>query len=99
MRQRGAILLMVLASLAILALLGAQAARFAAARQREAGDAWCRELLRAARDDRRGGQAGEAHATIRDGANGASHFEGFHGSQAFSPGRDDCIGRRARGGG
>jgi hypothetical protein len=96
-RQRGAILVMVLAALAVLALLGAQAARFAQVRQREAGDAWCRELARANHDDSRGGQVHMGHATIGDRAMVAPSFEGFHGSQTFPPGRDACVRRGFRG--
>jgi hypothetical protein len=88
-------MLLVLAMLTLLALLGAQVARFAQTREREAADAWCRERARALHDDARGGHARARHATIGDGAAPASSFEGFHGSQAFSPGRDDCVRRRA----
>ncbi|MGN6479612.1 hypothetical protein [Luteibacter sp.] len=94
MKERGAVLLLVLAMLGVMALVGAQAARFAHARQREAADAWCRERERAIRDDGRGGQVRMGRATIGDGAARASSSEAFHGSQAFSPGRDDCVRRR-----
>ncbi|UPG91956.1 hypothetical protein L2Y96_09370 [Luteibacter aegosomaticola] len=94
-RQRGSILIFVLAMLALLALVGAQASRFADARQREANDAWCRELVRAIHDDSRGGFVRMGHASIGDGAARASFSEGFHGSQTFPPGRDDCVRRSA----
>jgi hypothetical protein len=95
MKQRGAILVLVLAALAMLALLGAHAARFAAARERDFVLAWCRERARADRDDRAGGLAGVPRATIGGGAAPASSIEGFHGPQAFSPGRDRCFGHGA----
>ncbi|UPG96274.1 hypothetical protein [Luteibacter aegosomatissinici] len=97
MRQRGAILIVVLAALALLALLGAQASRFAHGRQREANETWCRELARANHDDGRGGQVHMGHATIGDRAGTAPFSEGFHGSQTFPPGRDACVRRGFRG--
>ncbi|HEY4093182.1 MAG TPA: hypothetical protein VGN46_16840 [Luteibacter sp.] len=95
MNQRGSILILVLAMLGVLALIGAHAARFANSRQREANDAWCRELARTDHDDGRGGQVRMGRATIGDGAVGALFSERFHGSQTFPPGRDDCVRRRA----
>jgi hypothetical protein len=97
MRQRGAVLLVVLAALVVLAFLGGHAARFGHARQREAADAWCRELARAIHDDSRGGQVHMGHATIGDRAMVAPSSEGFHGSQTFPPGRDACVRRGFRG--
>ncbi|QWT21824.1 hypothetical protein KPL74_07405 [Bacillus sp. NP157] len=91
-RQRGAILVVVLAALAILAYLGVHASRFAAARHEAFHVLWCVELERGRATGRVGGDAGAVRATIGGGADGAPTFEGFHGSQAFSPGRNGGVG-------
>ena len=95
-RCRGAILLLVLCALAILALAGAFVARDAAERLAAARifrESARREFLLR---DRGGGQAQQEHATIDDGAAGASSNEAHHGSQAIPPGRDARVGSGPR---
>ena len=88
-RCRGAILLYVLAILTLMAMLGAFMARDATARLMMA-QAYRRETLER---DREGGQPRRTHATIGDGAAGASSNGVIHGSQAFPPGRDPRVRR------
>ncbi|KAF1005750.1 MAG: hypothetical protein GAK28_02965 [Luteibacter sp.] len=95
-RCRGGILIFVLCALAILALVGAFVARDAASRLaavRAFREATRREFMRCDVD---GGQPQCAHATIDDGAAGASSNEAHHGSQAIPPGRDAGVGSGSR---
>ena len=91
--ERGAILVVVLAALAMMAILASTLARSAYLRMLAAND--FRRAEEGAREERdaRGGNRPDDRATIGDGAAGASSNEGHHGSQTFPPGGDDRLGR------
>jgi type II secretory pathway pseudopilin PulG len=91
--ERGAILLVVLAVLAMMAILAASLSRSARSRVLAA-----QEFQRAEMEARHGrvlhgGEVGDDHATIDDGAAGASSNEAIHGSQTIPPGGDDRLRR------
>ncbi|MDQ0007873.1 hypothetical protein J2T07_000032 [Luteibacter jiangsuensis] len=91
--ERGTILLVVLAVLAMMAILAASLSRSARSRVLAA-----QEFHQAEMDARhgrvpRGGEGGDAHATIDDGAVGASSNEATHGSQTIPPGGDHRLRR------
>jgi hypothetical protein len=90
--ERGAILVVVLAVLAMMAILGASLSRSATSRMLAAHDFLRAESAACASRDREGGMAGGVRATIGDGAEGASSDEGTHGPQTISPGGDDRLG-------
>ncbi|HEY4294554.1 hypothetical protein [Luteibacter sp.] len=90
--ERGAILLVVLAVLAMMAILGASFSRSATSRLLAARDFLRAESEACLRRDLEGGKAGGERATIGEGAEGASSNEGTHGPQTFSPGGDDRLG-------
>ncbi|WP_177191120.1 hypothetical protein [Luteibacter sp. UNC138MFCol5.1] len=82
--ERGAILVVVLAMLAMLSIVAAALAESARARLL-AAHAFVRAERCAA------GRPGDGHATIGNDATGASSIEGTHGSQTFPPGGDDRL--------
>ncbi|WP_244511581.1 hypothetical protein [Luteibacter sp. UNCMF331Sha3.1] len=84
--ERGAILVVVLAVLAMLSILGAAMSVAARARMLAAKSYLCVSI---AGRDATGGEPADGHATIDGGATGASSTQGFHGSQTVSPGGDD----------
>jgi len=90
--ERGAILLLVLAVLAMMTILGASLSRSATSRMLAARDFLRVESEACAKRDAEGGRAGRGRETISDGAEGASSNEGTHGPQTFSSGGDHRLG-------
>ncbi|SFW19875.1 hypothetical protein [Luteibacter sp. UNCMF366Tsu5.1] len=88
-RERGAILVLVLAVLGMMAILAGAFAHSARLRVLEAREFEHLEACRALAD---GGERAGQRATIDDGAKGASSNEGTHGPQTIPPGGDCRLG-------